>query len=252
MTNSPFQVIPVLDLKAGRAVHAVAGRRAYYQPVRSILHETSSPLALAAALRETLGLRALYLADLDAIAGSSPDMPLYQNLISLGLHLIVDAGLRNPSSARPLLELDRGSSSIVAGLETLDSPGALGDLIGDHGPDRTIFSLDLFEGRPRIAKPDAWKSGDPLELAHEAIGQGAGRLLLLDLARVGTGRGLGTLSLIAKLRADHPQVEVSAGGGISGINELFQVKDSGAAAALVGSALHDGRIGPRELVSLAR
>jgi phosphoribosylformimino-5-aminoimidazole carboxamide ribotide isomerase len=250
MTNSSFQVIPVLDLKGGRAVHAVAGQRAYYQPVRSILHATSDPLELGRALREALGLQSLYLADLDAIAGDTPDLALYEHLISIGFRLLVDAGLRDLRSARQLLSLDRASSALVAGLETLGGPHALSEIIGELGSERTIFSLDLFNGRPRIALPGVWKSVDPLKLVHEAVEQGARHLLLLDLARVGTGRGLGTLSLIARIRACHPEVHVSAGGGISGIAEVLKLKGSGASAALVGSAFHDGRIGRRELACL--
>src|ERR1017187_2079649 len=113
MTNSSFQVIPVLDLKGGHAVHAVAGRRAYYQPVQSILHATSDPLELARALHDVLGLRTLYLADIDAIAGGVPDVAFFQQVISIGFHLIVDAGLRDLSSVVPLPELDRTSSTIV-------------------------------------------------------------------------------------------------------------------------------------------
>ena len=144
MTNSSFQIIPVLDLKGGRAVHAVAGRRAHYQPVQSILHATSDPLELAAALRKLLGLRALYLADLDAIAGDAPDLALYQKLISIGFHLIVDAGLRDLRSAERLLVLDRSSSAIVAGLETLEGPGALSEIVQRAG-----CRPDDLQSRPR-------------------------------------------------------------------------------------------------------
>ena len=118
----------------------------------------------------------------------------------------------------------RTSSTIVAGLETLDGPHALAEILAKIGADRTIFSLDLVNGRPRIATPGAWKSDDPIELAHQAIEQGARRLLLLDLARVGTGRGLGTLSLLSQIRAAHPEVQVSAGGGIAGIAEVLELK----------------------------
>jgi phosphoribosylformimino-5-aminoimidazole carboxamide ribotide isomerase len=251
MTNSSFQVTPVLDLKNGHAVAAIAGERDHYQPVRSILHATSDPAQLAGALRETFGLRVLYLADLDSIAGNAPDFALYENLIAVGFHLIVDAGLRNLQSAGRLLELDPTSSAIVAGLETLDGPDVLSDLLEKLGPERTVFSLDLFNGRPRIALPGAWSSDNPLELTAEAIERGARRLLLLDVARVGTGRGLGTLSLLSQIRADHPDVEISAGGGISRMAEVVELKNAGAGAALIASALHDGRIGPGELATLA-
>jgi phosphoribosylformimino-5-aminoimidazole carboxamide ribotide isomerase len=250
MTNSSFQIIPVLDLKGGRAVHAVAGRRAYYQPLQSILHATSDPLELAAALRELLGLCTLYLADLDAIAGDAPDVALYQKLISCGTYLIVDAGLRDLRSAEGLLLLDRSSSTIVAGLETLESPGALREIVHEMGAGRIIFSLDLDEGRPMKPAHSAWKSDDSLELATEAIECGARHVLSLDLARVGTGRGSGTKGLIAQVRARHPEVRVCAGGGISGIAEVLDLKNAGVSAVLVASALHDGRIGRQEILGV--
>src|SRR5262245_10622635 len=116
MTRMPFRVVPVLDLKEGRAVHAVGGRRQHYQPLRSILHTNSRPIPLARAIRDLLGLETLYLADLDAIAGRPANLVLYQELVALGLHLWVDAGLRDVRSAAPLLELDGSGSTLVVGL----------------------------------------------------------------------------------------------------------------------------------------
>jgi phosphoribosylformimino-5-aminoimidazole carboxamide ribotide isomerase len=250
MTNRSFQIIPVLDLKRGRAVHAVAGRRAYYQPVQSILHASSDPLELAFTLRAVLGLHTLYLADLDAIGGDAPNLALYQQLISSGFDLIVDAGLRDLQSAERMVLLDRSSSVIVAGLETLESACTLSAIVQAMGADRTIFSLDLDDGRPRKAAQSTWRSHDSFELACAAIENGVRHILLLDLARVGTGRGSGTKGLIERIRARNPEVNVSAGGGISGIAEVLDLKNAGACAVLVASALHDGRIGRPELLRL--
>ena len=250
MTNPSFQIIPVLDLKGGRAVHAVAGQRAHYQPVCSILHPSSDPLELAQACREKLGLATLYLADLDAITGDAPSIELYTRLLSLGFRLIIDAGLRNARSAGGLLDLEPGSTSIVAALETLDGPEELSELLHKAGPERLVFSLDLFDGQARVAAPHAWKSHDPLELACIAIERGARRLLLLDLARVGTGRGPGTSAFISRILAIAPDVQITAGGGISDLAGVLELRRLGAVAALVGSAFHDGRIGRRELAQL--
>ncbi len=247
----PFPVIPVLDLKTGHAVHAVGGRRDYYQPVRSILHAGSDPISLARAVRDNLGLHALYLADLDAIAGQPPDLVIYQKIISLGVHLVVDCGLRDAGSAASLFELDGSSCTMVAGLETVRGPRELREIVDRVGADRVIFSLDLFDGRPRMAAPTAWAADQPCELAREAIDQGVRHLLLLDLARVGTGVGPGTEGLMARIRKAHAGVHISVGGGISRIEEVLALLNAGAAAVLVGSALHDGRIGARELARVA-
>jgi phosphoribosylformimino-5-aminoimidazole carboxamide ribotide isomerase len=245
-----FQVIPVVDLKAGLAVHAIAGRRAHYQPIQSILHPNAEPVGLAGAVRDTLGLDALYLADLDAIAGRPPSLAIYQHIILYGIRLIVDAGLQDATAAAPLLELRGAACTIVAGLETVRGPHDLVEIVQVAGAERVVFSLDLFDGRPRIAVPEAWRCDDPAALAREAIDHGVRHLLVIDTARVGTGRGLGTASLISRIRKSHSQVQISVGGGISRIEEIIELKNDGAAGVLVGSALHDGRIGRRELARL--
>ena len=100
-----FRVVPVIDLKGGRAVHAIGGRRDQYQPLRSVWQASPLPIPLAVALRDGLGLDSLYLADLDAIAGG-PRISLYRGLADLGLDLWIDAGLRDARSPDPLLGLD--------------------------------------------------------------------------------------------------------------------------------------------------
>jgi phosphoribosylformimino-5-aminoimidazole carboxamide ribotide isomerase len=250
MAKMPFQVIPVLDLKHGQAVHAVGGRRDHYQLVRSVLHADSDPVALARALRDALGLHHLYLADLDAIAGCPPQLDIIWEIMGLGLHVWIDAGVRDVASSAAVLELDRSSCTIVAGLETVRGPRELTGILGQAGAERVVLSLDLFDGRPRMAVPGAWETDDPWELAQQAIERGVHRVLVIDLSRVGTSRGLGTETLMARIREAHPEVELSAGGGLSRIEEVLDLKKRGAAGALIGSALHDGRIGARDLATL--
>jgi phosphoribosylformimino-5-aminoimidazole carboxamide ribotide isomerase len=240
-----MRVIPVLDLKAGQAVHAIAGDRAHYRSLRGLVHRGSDPIGLARAYRDVLGFTELYLADLDAIAGAPPARDLYEELGHLGLRLWADAGVRDRSGVPPLI--DSGVSIVVLGLETLRGPDALAALVSEMGPDRLAFSLDLRGGRPVIAPGASWGTEDPLALAARAVESGIRRLLILDLARVGLGSGVGTLPLARTLGLAHPGVEIAVGGGVSGPGDLMAAFGAGVAAVLVGSALHDGRIGPREL-----
>jgi phosphoribosylformimino-5-aminoimidazole carboxamide ribotide isomerase len=236
-----MRIIPVLDLKAGQAVHAEAGDRAHYQPLRSVLHGGADPIALARACREVLGADELYLADLDAIAGAPPALGIYQELAEVIPTLWVDAGVRDRSDVPPLL--DAGASTVVAGLETLHGPSALAEVVARTGAARIVFSLDLRAGRPLIDTSSSWGTSDPRLLAGMALALGARRLLLLDLARVGTGRGTGTIPLLRALVASSsPAPEIAVGGGIAGPADLPPLARAGAAAVLIGSALHDGRI----------
>jgi phosphoribosylformimino-5-aminoimidazole carboxamide ribotide isomerase len=249
MLESRFRVIPVLDVKNGQAVHAVGGIRSHYRPLQSRLHPTCDPLELLRAYRDLLGLGELYLADLDAITGKRPHVELYRELAGQDVHLWIDAGLRDQDDLTALLDLDR--TTIVVGLETAAGPLAVGNVLSRTDPTRVVISLDLFDGVARLPPSATWARTDLEGLTREVLELGVQRLLLLDLARVGTGRGTGTGQLLSRLRTAYPGLEVSVGGGISGIDELIAVHNAGAAAALVGSALHDGRIGQEQIARLA-
>ncbi len=206
---------------------------------------------LARSLDDVLTLRALYVADLDAIEGGDSQLAIYRRLTDLAPQVWIDAGIRDERSAAPLLGLDRPGIMIVVGLETIGGPRELAAVLGRAGSERVVFSLDLDDGRPRAADLEAWATASPFEISRRAIEQGVKRLLILDLSRVGTGRGIGTEDLLVRIRAAYPAVEVFVGGGISRIEEIGRIRDAGSTGVLLGSALHDGRIGRRELARLA-
>jgi phosphoribosylformimino-5-aminoimidazole carboxamide ribotide isomerase len=140
---------------------------------------------------------------------------------------------------------------VVLGLETLRGPEALAQTVEQIGAPDVAFSLDLRQGVPILPEPNPWGSTNPMQLLDIAIDRGVLRIILLDLARVGTGRGTGTIELLSEIRTRHPTLEVIVGGGISGAGDLRMLSEAGATAALVGSALHDGRIGREDGMALA-
>ncbi len=230
-------VIPVLDVRLGLAVRAQGGDRASYRPLRSVLGAEADPVELARGCRDTLGLRSLYLADLDALSdGSPPAFGLFRRLADLGLTTWVDAGVREAADLPALFEAGVGVA--VVGLETVRGPEELARAVDLAGPARVAFSLDLREGRPIVPTRDNWGTDEADRLAERAIEAGARRLIHLDLARVGTGRGAARLPL-----APRAGVERIVGGGVSGPDDLDDLARRGADAALVGMAIHSGRVG---------
>ncbi|HEV3119614.1 MAG TPA: HisA/HisF-related TIM barrel protein [Gemmataceae bacterium] len=238
-----MRVIPVLDLKAGEVVRGIGGRRAEYRPITSVLTDSAKPLNVARAFRDRLGLRECYLADLDAIAGSPPQIETYQAIQSLGIRLWVDAGVREVEDA---LALDRAAvHTLVVGLETIARPEALGTICRKLGPAKVLFSLDLKEGCP-LGACNQWKGADARAITAEAVALGIRRLLVLDLARVGMGDGTGTVALCRELACRHPDLELIAGGGICNAADLKGLQKNGVSAALVASALHNGNLMPKD------
>jgi phosphoribosylformimino-5-aminoimidazole carboxamide ribotide isomerase len=238
-----MRIIPVLDVRQGQVVRGKAGRRSAYRAVCSRLTASCRPADVARAFRNHFGLSELYLADLDAIGGAAPAVRVYAELTALGFCLHVDAGVRQAADARPLA--DTGIAGIVAGLETLSGPATLAGLCGEFGG-RVLFSLDLKAGRP-LGNVAAWNAPDARAIARQAVRSGVRRVIVLDLARVGGFAGTGTEDLCARLAADFPGLEVIAGGGVRGPDDLARLRRCGVRAVLVASALHDGRLRREDL-----
>ena len=242
-------MIPVLDLRGGQAVLARGGRRDTYAPVRSRLvagGAASDPLVLARAYRDLLDCDEWYVADLDALAGGVAQRALVRALAALRGRLLVEAAVTTPERARELVA--DGAARVVVGLETLPSFDALALVARAIGSPRVAFSLDLRDGAPVAKAP---LSGTPLELARAAVTAGAGAVIGLDLARVGTGRGVDS-ALLEALRRAHPHVELLAGGGIGTARDLERLVDAGLDGALVATALHDGRIRRGDVAAVRR
>ncbi|HET7564671.1 MAG TPA: HisA/HisF-related TIM barrel protein [Gemmatimonadaceae bacterium] len=234
-----MRLIPVLDIADGRAVHARGGRREAYTPVVSQLTPTpGDAMALARAYVETLGAREIYIADLDAIAGRLPNEALVRSVAALGAEPWVDAGVTGTARAEATIEA--GAARVIVGLETLPSVDALAGVARAIGDARTVFSLDLRNGVP-IARTDSALRDAPVAVTQRAIDAGARTVIVLDLARVGTSAGV-DLALIAELRRAHPGIELVAGGGVRGVDDLVRLADAGCDAALVATALHQARV----------
>ena len=252
-----MRVIGVVDLLDGRAVHARAGKRESYAPVqtvaRSIL-DTGDALAVARAYLDQLGITELYVADLDAIMGRAPQDTIVTSLAALGAPLWLDAGVSSADRARHAIDL--GASHVVVGLETLTSYDALREICEAAGGECVAFSLDLRDGEPMIASSAPGSRGripgEPVAAhAAHAAGAGVGALIVIDLARVGTGAGL-DLRLIARVRDAAPALMLLAGGGVSGLDDLARLADAGCDGALVATALQDGRLGATEVAAAMR
>jgi phosphoribosylformimino-5-aminoimidazole carboxamide ribotide isomerase len=252
-----MDIIPVLDLAGGVAVWAQAGDRARYEPVESALMPSAvgDAVALLRAFRTRLGATACYIADLDAIQGGAVQRTMLRELAQFEAGfagaIMVDAGAHTPESTLEVMAC--GASQVVIGLETLRAFTDLAEIVRLVGEDQVVFSVDLRQGSPILhpaiqdavgAQPDA------LSLAAQAVEAGVTSVLLLDLARVGTGCGA-DLGRIEELRKRFPELRLLAGGGVLARRDLDRMRDAGCDGALVASAIHAGTITAADLAELA-
>lgn len=235
-----MEIIPVLDLKAGQAVHAVRGERRSYAPVRGLLGSGEKPIALAAAYRDRLGCHACYIADLDAIAGAPANTGLLSALVDLGLVLWVDAGVSSVPGVQALLKL--GIARVIIGSETLHSLTRLQELAAEFNPDQLVLSIDL-KGGNLLAPTDFT---NPEQLLAVAAELGLHQIILLELARVGVAAGP-PLDLLTLLQPHFAELAFYAGGGVRHRGDLEALIRAGAAGALIATAFHRGALTAADL-----
>ncbi len=238
------RIIPVLDVFHGLAVHApLAGVARIIVLYAPCCDGVATQKALASAGSGDAGADPP--SSIWPISTRSGDGPpaieLYRkSSMRLAPVTWIDAGVRDEKPVRELL--DAGIARVVVGLETLAASDALARLVEVAGASRVAFSLDLREGRPLVDSGAGWGTSDPRQIARRAIEAGFGDIVL-DLGRVGTGRGVGTVELLGAMVSDHLQVEWVVGGGVAGREDVEGGANSaGASAVLVGSAIHEGRL----------
>src|SRR5262249_799198 len=152
------------------------------------------------------------------------------------LNFWIDAGFRDATQCREWLA--RGIGHLVLGSEGQSDAATLSLLVASASVDRIILSLDFGGGRFL----------GPSELLNPALWPA--RVIVMTLGRVGSDQGPDLARLAEILRGDHGR-QLFAAGGVRDVEDLRTLAKLGVAGALIASALHAGRIGREEVVSLA-
>jgi len=264
-----MRIVPVIDLRGGRAVAGRSGDRARYAPVMSRIRggaaeDLSNPLRLARALAETLAPERLYVADLDRIEGTGDNGRVVAALLEADPARVIlwDGGLAGRAGAprHPRLVPILATESIAA-VEEIDAAaggagaagaGAMGGATGGEatgietsGTPRPWLGLDLEARRLRARTPGIAELGERAIL-RRAVRGGVGGVVIVLLSRVGTISGL-PRDRLRRLRDDAPGLATIAGGGIASIDDLRFMRSVGCQGALLATALHDGRLRPADL-----
>lgn len=224
-----MEIIPVIDLMDGLAVHAIRGQRERYRPLRSPLCRGAEPKAV---LEGLLGLHAfgtVYLADLDALMGKPRQSAVIAELIGAfpGVRFWIDGGLPEPGVSWP-----EGRATAVVGSESLRGEVST---LPDARTTPFILSLD-FQGGALLG---------PSELLDRP-GLWPERIILMSLARVGSAEGPDCARL-AEFMGRYPGWRFVAAGGVRDAEDLAELEALGVTQVLMASALHSGGVDGRVL-----
>ena len=222
-----MDIIPVIDVMAGQVVHALRGQRQFYQAIKTPLSPDPSPVSVIRGLLQLADFRTVYVADLDALMGLSPQAAVIQHLLAAfpHLHFWVDCGL---PPMQPDTDFTCDQVVSVIGSESMTEKTLEG--LAETGRPY-ILSLDFREGQlvgPRtiLKAVDLWPE----------------RVIIMNLSRVGSFDGP-DFSGAARFIERYPEHHFVAAGGIRHGQDLDDLLEIGVAAVLVASAFHTGAIG---------
>ncbi len=234
--STAFELLPAIDLRAGRVVRLRAGNFA----AETVFGD--DPVGVAAGF-VAAGARWLHIVDLDgARGGSQLQSDVIGRIVAAvreGAACEVAGGLRNGSAVATTLA--GGSSRAVVGTAALGQTGFARDLVATFGARRIAVALDVRDG---LAVGEAWREGAPGVSVSDALvrlaDDGVTTFEVTAISRDG-GMAGPDLELLGRL-VQLDRGRIIASGGIRSIADLRAVRAIGCAGAIVGRALYEGNL----------
>ncbi|MFC4548710.1 MULTISPECIES: 1-(5-phosphoribosyl)-5-[(5-phosphoribosylamino)methylideneamino]imidazole-4-carboxamide isomerase [Halorussus] len=230
MTAFPeFEVIPAVDMQDGEVVQLVQGERGtektYGDPVE------------AAEQWVERGAETLHLVDLDgAFEGERANADAVERILdAVSVDVQLGGGIRTAEDAIDLLE--RGVDRVILGTAAVEDPDLVAEISESH-PGAVTVSLDAKDGEVVVA---GWTEGtglDPAEAAARYEDLGAGAILFTDVDVEGKLEGVQTDRVREVVEA--VDIPVIASGGVATLDDVRALREAGAAAVVVGTALYEG------------
>jgi len=224
-----FEVIPAVDVQDGEVVQLVAGERGTEK-------RYGEPRAAADQWLDQ-GAETLHLVDLDgAFEGERVNSAAFETIIdSADVDLQLGGGIRTAADAFELL--DMGLDRVILGTAAVETPEIVGE-ISEQYPGSVMVSLDAKDGEVVVSGWTESTGLDPAEAAGRYEDLGAGAILFTNVDVEGQLEGVDT-ELVSRV-CEAVEVPVVASGGVATINDVLALKEAGAAAVVVGTALYEG------------
>jgi len=247
-----FEVIPAVDVQDGEVVQLVGGERGtgkrYGDPVE------------AAERWIEAGAETLHLVDLDgAFEGDRVNADAIEAVVEAvggdgedagdggdGVGLQLGGGIRTAEGARDLLDL--GLDRVILGTAAVETPEIVAEIDETH-PGSVVVSLDAKGGEVVVS---GWTEGtglDPAEAAARYEELGAGAILFTNVDVEGQLAGIDRDAVESVV--DAVDIPVIASGGVASVDDVVALRDAGAAAVVVGTALYEGQFTLREAQAAA-
>lgn len=236
-----MKIIPAIDLMEGKCVRLSQGDF----DTRKIYNE--NPLEVAKEF-EDHGIEYLHLVDLDG--AKSNKIVNYKTLerIASKTNLKIDFGGGLKSNNDLKIAFESGAQQITGGSIAAQKPELFLSWIQKYGGAKIILGADCLN---RKIATNGWLQSteiDVLELIQNYEKQGIQYVICTDISKDGMLSGP-SIALYKDLIST-TNIKLIASGGVSNLEELYELKALGCDGVIVGKAIYEGKITLKQLRAL--
>lgn len=238
-------IIPAIDLKNGLCVRLLQGRKSDMTVYNENPVEAAREFAAA-------GAQMIHVVDLDGAFNErdSPNRVVARQIIeAVDVPIEFGGGIRTIEDVRQLCEA--GVARVVVGTVAAEAPDALQQFVNEFSS-RICVGIDARDGRVMTR---GWETATTLratDLARSVAECGVERIIYTDIARDGALVGPNIQQTLAV--AEAANVRVTASGGVSSLDDIKRLRDTGDArvdSVIVGKALYEGKFKLEEAILAA-
>lgn len=237
--NIMIEFIPAIDIIDGKCVRLSQGK----YDSQKVYNE--NPVEVAKEF-EAYGISRLHVVDLDGAASHHVVNYRVLDRIASQTSLIIDFGGGVKSDEDLVIAFDNGAQMVTLGSIAVKQPELFCQWLEKYGEEKIILGADVKDNKIAIS---GWKEESTQELMpflKNYIEKGINKVLCTDISRDGMLEGPST-PLYKDIMSAFPDIHLIASGGVSSIDDILKLHESGIPAVVVGKALYEGKISLREL-----
>ena len=236
-----MKLFPAIDIYGGKAVRLLHGDYA------KMTIYGDNPLEIAQDFI-ACGAQNIHIVDLEgAKTGETPNLELIAKIAACGLFAEVGGGIRSEDVAARYL--DAGVQRVILGTAAVTDPALLERLVARYG-ERIAVSVDVKDGYAAIR---GWQEQSALTcdaLCERLQDVGVKTVICTDISRDGAMRGTNR-ALYADLTRRY-KMNFIASGGVSSMEDVIALRDSGVYGAIIGKAYYTGAIDLKAAIEVTR
>ena len=236
-----MKLFPAIDIYGGKAVRLLHGDYA------KMTVYSDNPLEIAQDFI-ACGAQNIHIVDLEgAKTGETPNLELIAKIAACGLFAEVGGGIRSEDVAARYL--DAGVQRVILGTAAVTDPALLERLVARYG-ERIAVSVDVKDGYAAIR---GWQEQSALTcdaLCERLQDVGVKTVICTDISRDGAMRGTNR-ALYADLTRRY-KMNFIASGGVSSMEDVIALRDSGVYGAIIGKAYYTGAIDLKAAIEVTR